>query len=116
MYTAIDKIKKITEALQQLGAAAHEVAPSFSELLTKLDEITRSYTSFNTFFRLVNRKGSYFPSLRKMPDNFDQFDIIVVGADREITMEQRYAELDLLALCYDMAQEARGDKRRAFRS
>lgn len=82
-----------------------------------LDFLTREHTAFGYFSELVNAKGGYGPSLHKAPEHFHlKAEVVHMPSGRKITAEMRYAELDCLAIAYDIAQEARGDSRRAFRS
>lgn len=110
--TAIQKIEALTAALRKTGET------NIATLQTTLDSITSSHTAFGDFTKLIHAEGNYFPSLHKAPEKYRKSEMVTLGGAplRKITREQQYAELDLLALAYDMAQEARGDSRRAFRS
>lgn len=106
---ALAEIKTLTEALQKIGKP-------FAEILPTLDTITKSHTAFPTFQDLINAKGGFFPSIQRTPKNICKRSKWYLSDGRTISSEMRYAELELLALAYDMAQTARGDSRRAFRS
>lgn len=63
---------------------------------TRADHLAATHTAFESFDDLIFAKGYYFPSLQ------------TIGTG----VENERAEL---ADLYDQAQEARGDRRRAFR-
>jgi len=61
--------------------------------LNQLDAVVRSIAcGFGTFTELLDAKGNYRP-----------------------TLSMGHLHADILADCYDAAQEARGDERRAYR-
>jgi len=108
MKAAIAKIEALSTAIRFIGR-------DFAEIQTALDEITASHTSFPTFRDLLNAPN-YRPSLLQAPEDYYHSEIIHMTDGRKITAELRYAELDFLALAYNMAQKVRGDHRLAFRS
>lgn len=110
MKEALNKIGFLTSRLQFFRW-------DFNDLAKTLDELARSHTASESFGALLDAKGGYFPSLLKTPETkYDKTEIVHMNDGRKITAELHYAELDLLALAYDMMQEIRGDSRRAFRS
>lgn len=98
-------------------AYLHGMKSSAAFAESVLDRLTNSHTAFSTFGELVSGTGDFHPHLQKAPEVYNLLGIVTMTTDgRKITREVYYAELDLLALAYNMAQEARGDNRRAFRS
>ena len=65
-------------------------------IANQLDVVVRSVSAFPSFLAMLDAEGGYRPTIR------------VEGKDRLLMMH--------LADCYDAAQAARGDSRRAFRS
>lgn len=115
MKNALAQIAEITAAVKRVAIFSH--TEDLRGLLAKLDRLTADHTTFSTFFAMVHAAaGGYLPSLSKAPGIASAPNIYYrFPCGRNVSFEQYFAELDLLALCYDMAQEARGDKRRAFR-
>lgn len=118
----------LTAAYRRIAEAYIYGVTTFASFASiALDGLTNSHTMFRTFSQLVNSFPSanctHFPvnfahilRLQKTPEVYELGKIVTMATDdRQITAEIYYAELDLLALAYDMAQEARGDNRRAFR-
>lgn len=65
---------------------------------TRADHLTATHTAFESFADLIFAgQGHYFPSLQ------------TIGTGAETVERAELADL------YDQAQEARGDRRRAFR-
>lgn len=105
--TPQQKIASLTLAAQAAGQ--HDI----TGLVAKLDEITSAHTAFTTFLSLLNAAGGYRPSIRVAPKGI--YHALPYGVRIEPTIDRMQAELDFLAMAYDMAQEARNDPRRAFR-
>lgn len=116
MKNALDQIARITEALNKVNHFAN-LNGGLAELLVMLDRLVSDHTAFKTFSYLVHAQGNYRPSIPKAPNNIVELisKNYRLPSGRTISIQQYYAELDLLAICYDMAQEAKGDSRRAFR-
>jgi hypothetical protein len=89
MKNAFEKLMKLTRATRTTGH-------SLTELPEVLDEATQRHTTFNSFVEMLDDGCTMnFP---KKENIFDR------------------AEIDLLAIAYDMAMEAGGDDRRTTRN
>lgn len=107
---AVAKVRALTAAFQKTGRDLLTISEA-------LDRITRSYTAFGSFWLLVNAAGNYRPSLLRAPERaYNRNEPVYLPDHRQVTREVYYAELDFLAIAYDLAQEQRGDSRRAYRS
>lgn len=98
-------MKKALAEIEALTAALSQIGKGIAGLADTLDGLTKTHTQFFTFSSLVHAVGR--PVIPKVADG------CVAAND---ALKQYFAELDLLALAYDMAQQARNDPRRAFRS
>lgn len=94
---AIGQVEKLRAALEAVGDIC------FTTVREYLDSLTKTHLGFVDFSALVRSKHT--PYIPFKPD-FEVSDYF----------KKVYAELDFLALAYDMAQEVRGDYRRAYRS
>lgn len=106
----------VQDALARISDATHRAINSTNGLAAFLDNLAKDHTAFYSLADLINAKGGYFPSLMKADGGYFGLEIVTLPNGRKLTREMQYAELDLLALAYDLAQESRGDSRRAFRS
>ncbi len=113
LFLAFDKAAK---ACKHLGGTFCQMAETVKYYIECLDGITRSNTAFASFEALVNAPGGYFPSFPTTPLAYSKNRVMRMANGREIKATVYYAELEMLAAAYDLFQEARGDKRRAFRS
>lgn len=113
-------MNKVLKNIATLEAAFLKVVEAFKSSLGStvvLDNVAKDHTAFDDFAALAHADGGYFPSLHKAPlDDYNENEVVTLANGRKLTRKMQYAELDLLALAYNMAQEARGDNRRAFRS
>lgn len=114
---AFGNLAKLESGFLKVALATQHALNATESLVATFDNLTREHTAFQSFSQLVHAEGDYFPSLHKAPEGeYDKNELVFFACGRTITRELQYAELDLLALAYDMAQEARGDSRRAHRS
>lgn len=111
MKKEIQQMNALTRALAKVGV------DSLAGLQHTLDEVTKRHTGFKFFVEMVHAPGGYFPSLPQAPSGrYPKAELVYMSSGHKISRELFYAQLDFLAMAYDMAQEARGDARRAFRS
>lgn len=106
-----------TSALRRVQEITAYSARTYAEYATIFfDQLTYDHTGFRNFGALINAPVNSYPSLPKAPQVYSLSQIFTLLSRRKVTAEIWYAELDLLALAYNIAQEARGDNRRAIRS
>lgn len=86
--------ERLAAALKKLG---EDITKPVDPILNKL---TKSHTRFGSFVEMVHAEYGT-PTFEKRHGI--------------LTRSAYFDELDLLSLAYDLAQEARGDNRRAFR-
>jgi len=123
---AAESIDRLNASFLKVAEAFKNSAKSAAAFSAVFDNLTKSHTAFADFYEMLTAKGGYFPSLPRSIAETDSsanpglqsalMELVTLSDGRKITSELYYAELDLLALAYDMAQAARGDNRRAFRS
>lgn len=97
MTKAEAETEELTEALKKIGR-------TLPEILKTLDALTREHTGFPDFRSLIYAEGNPPEFSKRPPHPVSSFS------------QNIYAEYDLLALAYNMAQQARNDPRRSFRS
>jgi len=115
MKSPVEHAAEINRAVTQVANAFTNAAGFFPAFSSYLDTLTRRHTVFSDFTELVNAEQGYFPSLLSAPAEYDRLEIVALDCDLNGTAELMYAELDLLAVAYDITQESRDDRRRVLR-
>lgn len=132
-------MKNPVQSCLAFAAALQKIMPvinSPKETGNLLDFLTKEHTGFENFAELTNAPGGYFPSIQTAPEQpecpqdcscegecmarglppYNVAEVVHMASGRKVTLEWFYNELDCLAIAYNIAQEGRGDTRRAFRS
>lgn len=105
--TSLERIQALTAALEKIGETLN------NDTKDVLDRLAREHTRIATcFFDLINSPYTFI--CMPMPSHMNKQQVFKLR-EREITMEQYFAELHLLALAYDLAQQAQGSPKRAYR-
>jgi len=109
------QLAAINNAVHNLTYAIQKAATSYPAFTAMLDTLAKRHTAFPNFAALVQAEQGYFPSLPSAPDTYNTTELVDYGDGVFQTVETKFAELDLLALAYDITQEERLDPRRALR-